>query len=104
MRQIEEFEVVTNGISDWIGHIELDLVADPVQRAMLEQGTYGPVEVAGKLYTRCGMYQKNFGTLLTREQFRPYFDAYGQVMMTQAEWARFLTDNAPQEVDDADTM
>lgn len=97
-RVIEEFEVVHNGVKDYWAMIDIALVADNTPfKACLEQGA-AHVEVAGKTFARVGMLRaKGTGTLLTKEQFQPFFDAYGQVMLDEAEWWTYLSENTPAE-------
>ncbi len=94
-KTIEQFETT---LGDHWAMIDLELVADNTPfKACLEQGS-AHAEVADKTFARVGMLRAGgVGTLVTREEFQPFFDAYGQVMLDETEWAAYLAENAPAE-------
>ena len=96
-RPIEEFEVPYNGGSDWIGFIEIELVDDPIRKMDLIMGAF-KTTIGGKEYARMGMMKAGYGTLLTKEQFQPYYNVYGDLMLNQAEYKQLIADNAPEEI------
>ena len=67
--------------------IDVDLVADNTPfKACLEQGA-AHVVIDGVTYARVGMLRAGrIGTLMTKAMFLPYYESYGQVMLTKAEF------------------
>ena len=84
-------------VLDYYAMIELDIITDPIQKVCLIQGAWTE-EVGGKMFARAGILRDNgTGTLMTKEQFQPWFDQYGGVMFNKAEWALYKAEFAPVE-------
>lgn len=94
MKTIEDYLINADTVPDYWAMIDIDLVADNTPfKACLEQGA-ASVTVGDKTFYRVGMLRGGgTGTLLTQDQFLPYFEAYGQVMLTEAEWAQYVAEN-----------
>jgi len=94
---IEDFHLVTNGVHDYFAMIDISLVADNHPfKAALDQGAFKK-EIAGATYVRVGMFQKNFGTQLTKEQFQPYFEHYGDLMIAFDQYKVLVQSNQTEE-------
>ena len=94
MKTIEQFKTE---IGDHYAMIDLDLVDSGVFKTAL---TYhaAKVVVGDKTFARVGFLRAGgTGTLVTEEEFRTYFDDYGQVMLDEAEWAAYVAENTVVE-------
>ena len=92
---ISDFLVTTNNIDDYIGFLDSSIIEPESYRSTMVEWCFS-VEIGGVTYIRMGV-QSGTGTLLTEEDFQPYFDDYGQVMLTNDEYAALVAANEEEE-------
>ena len=95
MREIEDFKVVTNDIEDYIGFIDASLIEPASYRCTMIDWCYSE-ELDSVIFLRMGVKGAG-GTLLTEEAFEPYFDEFGDVMLTQVEWSDLKAESVAED-------